>query len=93
MFLHKEYHTVPDLEGELKFAILYEKGYGYVLVVVPVKRTKGEGYTMEEMGAYTGYRITVVHTNRKSSTKLKESIQYITTNKETLISNYFKMHK
>lgn len=93
MFLHREYNTVPNLEGELEFAILYEKGKGYVLIVIPVKRTKVGGFTMTESGAYTGYRMTVVPAERRSKANLDKSIQYINTNKETLISNYVKMHQ
>lgn len=93
MFLHREYSTVPNLEGELEFAILYKKGIGYILVVVPVKRTKTDGFTMIESGAFTGYRITVMPAERQSKANLNKSIQYIKTNKETLISNYFKMHQ
>ena len=78
MSLHTEYHLLPSGQ-EIKISVSFNKDpyrapVGYRACVLPVKRTKREGYTMEESGAFTGFNDTLIHVNRQSSKRLNLAI-------------------
>jgi hypothetical protein len=89
---HKEYHPHPlepeNENSKIKFAIYYEKGKKYWISVIPVKITKKEGYSMEEFGAYTGFRQTLIECNRKSKKTLDTAIKLMNEKREDYL-NYF----
>lgn len=88
MILFKDYQNVDSIESELSFSVQYRKNEGYILTVIPVKRSTIGGFSFEEFGAFTGYRMTLLKVDRQSANRLKQCIQYIKDNKQTLIDNY-----
>lgn len=52
---------------------------GYYCTCLPVKRTKGEGYSMEESGAFTGFNLTILPCNRRSSKREQEAAKIMET--------------
>lgn len=90
--LHKEYWPLSEngkwkcKERELKVAVNYDKQLGYRVVVVPVKTSDmGRGITMEEYGAYTGFKDTLLEVNRQSSKRLQQALKILEENKDRYI--------
>lgn len=52
---------------------------GYYLSCIPVKRTKGEGYNLEESGAFTGFNLTILPCNRRSAKREQQAISIMET--------------
>ena len=79
MALHKEFHTITinDEPQEIQISISYIKTLGYRVTVIPVKRTKGEGFTLTESGAFTGFNDTLLAVGRQSDKRLKQAIEIL----------------
>lgn len=82
--LHKEYHTLPNGE-EIKFSISFNrsstnwatyqpKKIGYEVHAVPVKRSKGDGFNIEEFGCFTGFNDNLIEVERQSAKRLQAAI-------------------
>lgn len=82
--LHKEYHTLPNGQ-EIKFSISFNrdrtnfatyepKKIGYQVSATPVKRSKGEGFNIEEYGAFTGFNDNLIEVERQSAKRLQSAI-------------------
>jgi hypothetical protein len=69
----KDYKKVQ--EQDFKCTIHYNKGKDYLLVVIPVKITKKEGFSIEEYGAFTGFKQSLLEVERKSKKNLKKAIE------------------
>lgn len=90
MLLYKEYFPHPKGEsfGEIKMSIFFIGGQ-YRVNVLPVKRTKEEGYNMEESEAYSGFNDTLLRFERQSKNRLKLACEVLKTNQKKYL-DYFK---
>ena len=100
--LHKEYHTI-EIDGvkhEIKFSVSFNKDrhnwatsepkkIGYQVTVLPVKRKMGDGYFIEESGAFTGFNDNLLEVDRQSTKRLQSAIQLLSLRKDKYL-NYFK---
>lgn len=98
MYLHKEYHTLPN--GQMiKFGVSFNKDtcnwatsqpikVGYRVTVLPVKITQHDGYSIEETGAFTGFNDTLLEVDRQSKKRLQTAISILAERKEKYL-NYF----
>lgn len=96
--LHKEYHTAEDgrtikfLVGFNKESVNWATGepkkVGYEVTAKPVKITQGEGYSMEEFGAFTGFNDNLLPIDRPSPKRLKAAIAALAEKLPTYL-NYF----
>jgi hypothetical protein len=97
-YLHKEYweHNGKTIKVSVSFnrqQISWATGermqIGYMVVCTPVSITKLEnGITIEESGAFTGFRDYLLPVERQSSKRLQEAIKVLNANKEKYL-NYF----
>lgn len=84
--LHKELYELENGQ-KVRFSIFFKKGRGYVVSVVPVKITQGDGYQIEEFGAFTGFIDTLLEIDRQSSKRLKSAIDLIPSRLNTYLDN------
>lgn len=102
MSLYKHYVEVDGI-GDVKFSVSFNKDktnwatgqpkkLGYQASIIPVKRTFGEGYTMEETGAFTGFNTCLLEVDRQSKKRLEKAIQILHERGEEF-SNYLKSIK
>jgi len=77
MSLHKEIHTITidDKPQEIQISISYSKNVGYRVTVIPIRRTQGEGFTLTESGAFTGFIDTLLIVGRQSDKRFKQAIE------------------
>lgn len=64
-------------EQNYKCSVYYEKGIKYWLVVVPIKLVNRGSYIIEEFGAFTGLKTTLIDMNgsRKSKLSTQKAIE------------------
>jgi hypothetical protein len=60
---------------------------GYSVSVLPVKRTHGDGVTIEESGAFTGFNVCVLEAERQSKNRLAKAIQILHERGEEFINH------
>jgi hypothetical protein len=80
---------------QLKVSIYFEKNAyvtGYYVTVVPVTISKRENFTMEEFGAYTGFKKPLLACNRRSGKRLDIAIDNAFKN-EAIYLEYFNPKK
>ena len=102
MYLHKEYHTI-EIGGkpqEIKMAISFNrettnwatyepKKVGYQVTAIPVQRTSGSNFSMEESSVLSGFNDNLLEIDRQSKNRLKSAIAILQERKEKYL-DYFK---
>ena len=98
MTLHSEY--IPLDNGlELNFIISFNKNTtncstgnrmskGYRVTVIPVRRIKGDEFSMYEIGAFTGFSDQLLDCDRQSKMRLNEAKRVLNNNIE-LYKKYY----
>lgn len=98
--LHKEYHILPNGQ-EIKFSVSFNKSatnlatyqpkkIGYEVSAVPVKRSKGEGFNIEEYGAFTGFNDNLLEVDRQSAKRLLKAIEILHEKKDQYLNLFMQ---
>ena len=96
--LHKEYWNIGgnEIKASIRFnretvnlATFEPKKVGYQVTCVPVKRSKCEGGSVEEFGAFTGFNDNLIEVERQSAKRLQTAITELRNRKEKYLQ-YFK---
>lgn len=96
--LYKEYHTLPSGQ-EIKFSISFNrsstnwttyqpKKIGYEVHALPVERSSGAGFSIEESGCFTGFCDNLIEVERQSAKRLQAAISELGLRREKYL-NYF----
>lgn len=87
MILYKEYITKDNQEYKISvwFRKNSEYSSGYVVTVIPVKRTSKELYSLEEYGCFTGFNKLLLEKQRKHPIYFKQALSILNQEKESLV--------
>lgn len=87
MIKHKEYITKDNQEYKLSLWFRKKSEYssGYVVTVIPVKRTFKELYSLEEYGCFTGFNKLLLEKERQHPAYFKQALIILNKEKESLV--------
>ena len=97
--LHKEYHVL-ETGMEIRYSVSFNKEkinwatgqpkkIGYQVSATPIERIKGDGYSMESFGAFTGFNDCLLEAERQSSKRLEFAITELKKRIPELYKNWF----